>query len=114
MESIQDVTISDIRLQYRGGITLEDVAQQRGSNPFFLNNPRIQGYPEPSAHGIQPASCFSISHASGVKLKNIEIEILKTDERPKVYLKDVKGIKFKNVTGVRNLKVSTLDAKTIE
>ena len=29
-------------------------------------------------------------------------------------LKDVKGIKFKNVTGVKNLKVSTLDAKTIE
>ena len=74
----------------------------------------MQGYPEPSAHGIQPASCFSISHASGVKLKNIEIEILKTDERPKVYLKDVKGIKFKDVTGVRNLKVSTLDAKTID
>jgi polygalacturonase len=114
MESIRDVTISDIRLQYRGGITLEDVAQQRGSNPFFLNNPRMQGYPEPSAHGIQPASCFSISHASGVKLKNIEIEILKTDERPKVYLKDVKGIKFKDVKGVRNLKVSTLGAKTIE
>jgi polygalacturonase len=114
MESIRDVTISDIRLQYRGGITLEDVAQQRGSNPFFLNNPRMQGYPEPSAHGIQPASCFSILHASGVKLKNIKIEILKTDERPKVYLKDVKGIKFKNVTGLKNLKVSTLDAKTIE
>ncbi len=114
MESIRDVTLNDIRLQYRGGITLEDVAQQRGSNPFFLNNPRMQGYPEPSAHGIQPASCFSISHASGVKLKNIKIEILKTDERPKVYLKDVKGIKFKNVTGVRNLKVSTLDVKTID
>lgn len=32
---IEDVTLSNIHIQYRGGLTMDDVRWQRGANPFF-------------------------------------------------------------------------------
>ena len=96
--SIENVTLSNIRLQYRGGITMEDVKYQRGSNPFFLDNPRMKGYPEPSAHGIQPASCFVISDAKDITLKDIEISFIRPDERPKMVLTNTERVTTERVT----------------
>ena len=96
--SIENVTLSNIRLQYRGGITMEDVKNQRGANPFFLDNPRMKGYPEPSAHGIQPASCFVISDAKDITLKDIEISFIRPDERPKMVLTNTERVTTERVT----------------
>jgi polygalacturonase len=96
--SIENVTLSNIWLQYRGGITMEDVKNQRGTNPFFLDNPRMKGYPEPSAHGIQPASCFVISDAKDITLKDIEISFIRPDERPKMVLTNTERVTTERVT----------------
>jgi len=98
---IRNVRIENVSIQFRGGLTLQDVQEQRGSNPFFFSAARAAGahgesnYPEPSAHGIQPAWGFSISHAEDILLKNVSIELMKPDERPTFFLQDTKRIRLR-------------------
>ena len=100
---IQHVSISNLRIQYRGGITLDDVREQRGCNPFFIPEARQShelgesNYPEPSAHGIQPAWGLSISYAENISFKDIQLETVKPDERPWIYQKDTHHISFSNI-----------------
>ena len=102
-QPVRNVSIEDLEIEYRGGLTLEDVELQRGRNPFFIpearkaSEPGEANYPEPSAHGIQPAWGFSISHAEDITLKNIRLRLLQKDERPWLYQKDTKGASITNV-----------------
>lgn len=124
---IEDVTLSNIHIEYRGGLTMDDVKWQRGSNPFFTSRnkavnhvkgkrekideskgqpterdpydvPQMEkGYPEPSSHGILPAYGLFISHAKGVKIDNVVMKTTKEDERPPIVLMDVEDVKFTNI-----------------
>lgn len=101
---IRKVFIENVQIKYRGGITLDDVAQQRGSNPFFFDKDRPgkqkdrNGYPEPSAHGIQPAWGFSLSHASDVELRNVHLETMEKDERPWIVTDNTGDVRLSCVT----------------
>ncbi len=101
---VRGVKIDSLYIQFRGGLTLEDVKLQRGCNPFFFSEKRPasqigeSNYPEPSAHGIQPAWGFSIIHAEDIELRNIHLETINKDERPWLYKRDAKRIKFDNYT----------------
>lgn len=86
---VEDVTLENIHIQYKGGLTLDDVREQRGSNPFFFG--RGNGYPEPSAHGIQPAWGLSMQHARNITFKNVTMELMQPDEREKVFTDDVEN-----------------------
>ena len=86
---VENVTLRDIHIQYKGGLTKEDVRLQRGANSFFFG--RNSGYPEPSAHGIQPAWGLSMQHARNIKFKNVTMELMQPDEREKIFLDDVEG-----------------------
>ncbi|MCR5131652.1 MAG: right-handed parallel beta-helix repeat-containing protein [Prevotella sp.] len=106
---VKNVRIENLEVEFRGGLTLEDVSEQRGSNPFFFkgeqksaNSDQSQNrkrgssmfrYPEPSAHGIQPAWGFSISHAENIRLKNVRLSTKQYDERPCFYLENTKRVK---------------------
>ncbi len=124
---IEDVTLSNIHIQYRGGLTMEDVVEQRGANRFFTHstaangtpmpkqsaqnpNPSQQknrdpyavlqqenGYPEPSSHGILPAYGLFISHARNILIDKVELETMKEDQRPAIVLMDVEDIQFQNM-----------------
>ena len=73
-------------------------------NPFFIPSARKvtdigeANYPEPSAHGIQPAWGFSISHAEDIRLKNIHLETIHEDERPAFYMEDTKNLHLNKIT----------------
>ena len=101
---VRGVKIDSLYIQFRGGLTLEDVKLQRGCNPFFFSEKRPasqigeSNYPEPSAHGIQPAWGFSIIHAEDIELRNIHLETINKDERPWLYKRDAKCIRFDNYT----------------
>ena len=86
---VENVTLRDIHIQYKGGLTKEDVRLQRGANSFFFG--RNSGYPEPSAHGIQPAWGLSMQHARNIKFQNVTMELMQPDEREKIFLDDVEG-----------------------
>jgi len=78
---IEDVKLSDIRIVYRGGLTLDQVAKQPPDlvNTFFFRATggvpprepyatpeREKEYPEPSMFGMLPAYGFFIRHATGI------------------------------------------------
>lgn len=90
---IENVTLKNVSISYRNGLTLEDVHNQNGSNSFFFR-PGAK-YPEPSAHGIQPAWGLSLQHVRNVVFDNVNIEMTAPDEREKIYLKDVKDFNWK-------------------
>lgn len=109
--NIEDVTLSNIRIQYQGGITMEQVAAQPEDlvNSFFLrrgdpeaSGPRepfnvpeqAAGYPEPSMFGLLPAYGLYVRHAEGIKVHNVDFEFLNADTRPAVVLDDVSDVAF--------------------
>jgi hypothetical protein len=109
---IEDVKLSDIRILYRGGLTLDQVAKQPADlvNTFFFRGTggvpprepyatpeRDKEYPEPSMFGMLPAYGFFIRHARGVELHNVEVGFMKEDRRPAFVLESVKGVDFQHV-----------------
>lgn len=103
---VRNVLIEDMDVQFRGGLTLDDVREQRGVNPFFFEgnggaaisrHEGRGGYPEPSAHGIQPAWGFSITYAENIRLERITLSCMQPDERPWLYKEGVRKLKLKKI-----------------
>jgi polygalacturonase len=109
---IEDVKLSDIRILYRGGLTLDQVAKQPADlvNTFFFRAAggvpprepyatpeREKEYPEPSMFGLLPAYGFFIRHARGIELNNVEVGFMKEDRRPAFVLDSVKAVDFQHV-----------------
>ena len=81
-EPIRNVSLSNIRIQYRGG-------GKKVSKPY-----REQGtnYPEPRWAGPTPAYGLFARHVDGLHLQNVHFELLRPDERPDIILEDVKEL----------------------
>ena len=79
-EPVRNVSLSNIRIQYRGG-------GKKVTTPY-----REQGtnYPEPRWAGPTPAYGLYARHVDGLKLHNVEFELLKPDERPDILMEDVR------------------------
>jgi polygalacturonase len=95
---IEEVTLNNIRIIYRGKGTKEDANLIPPENE--------ERYPEPSMFGTIPASGFFIRHARQVKLNNVFIGFLSPDYRPLIWASDVDGLKIhdleaKQETGVK-------------
>lgn len=88
---IRNVTISNLSVEYRGGLSMQDYEEQRGRNTFFTSRGEST-YPEPSAHGIQPAWGWSLQHVDGLTLRNVQMTLIAPDERPKIFQKDVTNL----------------------
>jgi hypothetical protein len=101
-----------MRILYRGGLTLDQVARQPADlvNTFFFRASggvpprepyatpeREKEYPEPSMFGMMPAYGFFVRHARGVEVSNVEVGFMKEDRRPAFVLEHVKGIDFRHV-----------------
>lgn len=108
---IEDVTIEGIHVVSRGGITMEQVAQQPAElvNPFFLrgNEAGVTGprdpfavparepaYPEPSMFGLLPASAVYARHVRNLAVREVTYAYEKPDTRPRVVLDQVGGASF--------------------
>jgi len=78
-EPIRNVSLSNIRIQYRGG-------GQKATTPY-----REQGtnYPEPRWAGPTPAYGLFARHVDGLHLQNVKFELMRPDERPDIILEDV-------------------------
>jgi len=113
---VEDVKLSGIRILYRGGLTLDQVARQPADlvNPFFFrasggvpprepyDTPeREKEYPEPSMFGMMPAYGFFIRHAKGIELNQVDVAYMKEDRRPAFVLDGVEGISLENCRAAR-------------
>ncbi|HVY94585.1 MAG TPA: hypothetical protein VHA14_17610, partial [Bryobacteraceae bacterium] len=109
---IEDVKLSHIRIVYRGGITLDDVAKQPAGlvNTFFFRATggvpprepyatpeREKEYPEPSMFGLLPAWGFFIRHANGVQMDHIDLSFQKEDKRPAFVIDQAQGIELDHI-----------------
>ncbi len=83
---VEDVRLSNIRIHYKGGGTLEDAARVPPENE--------KNYPEPSMFGVTPAYGFFIRHARGVTFDNVAVTFEKEDLRPAFLLDNVGNIEF--------------------
>ena len=79
---IKNVSLSNIRIQYRGG-------GQKVSTPY-----REQGtnYPEPRWAGPTPAYGLFARHVDGLRLHNVKFELMRPDERPEMIFDDVTNL----------------------
>ncbi len=109
---IEDVKLSNIRLVYRGGLNLDQVAKQPADlvNTFFFRASggvpprepyatpeREKEYPEPSMFGMVPAYGFFLRHAKNIEFNNVEVAYMKEDRRPAFVLDNVADMNFENV-----------------
>lgn len=107
---VEDVTFSDIQILYRGGLTMDDVAQQPEElvNAFFFRGgvparepfdtpEREDQYPEPSMFGLIPAYGFFVRHAEGITFDNVRVGFMEEDRRPAFTLQDVRDAIFRGV-----------------
>jgi polygalacturonase len=126
---IENVKFSDIRIVYRGGLTLEQVAKQPADlvNTFFFRASggvpprepyatpeREKEYPEPSMFGMMPAYGFFIRHVKGIELNNVEVSFMKEDRRPAFVLDAVKGADFQHVKAQKAAGIPTFMLQNVE
>ncbi|MGC4072204.1 MAG: glycoside hydrolase family 28 protein [Nibricoccus sp.] len=83
---VEDVTLSNIRILYRGGGTAEDAAIEPPE--------KDAAYPEPSMFGKIPAYGLFVRHAKNLRVYNVEVGFAQPDARPAVVLHDVDGARF--------------------
>jgi len=85
---IEDVSLSNIRILFKGGGTAEDARLDPPENETV--------YPEPWMFGTIPASGFFIRHAKNIELSHVQIGFMEKDLRPSLWLKDVDGCRLLN------------------
>jgi polygalacturonase len=113
---IENVSLSDIRVVSRGGLSLDDAAKQPASlvNRFFLRaaglaDPRDpflppeqeKAYPEPSMFGLLPAYGIYVRHAANLQFRDLNLGFMKDDTRPAIVLDDVAGVEFDHLKAAR-------------
>jgi hypothetical protein len=104
--SIEDVTLSNIRIYSRGGGTKEQAA---------LEPPEKEdSYPEPSMFGELPAYGFFIRHVKGLHMNDVEVSYLKDDARPPFVLNDVTSGAFYFIRAQHSANVPTFSLRDIE
>src|SRR3984957_776917 len=83
---IEDVQISDVYIQHRGGGTAEAAT---------IQPPEIENkYPEPNMFGAMPSHGFYLRHVKNISVSNVEISSLSEDLRPPFVLDDVEVADF--------------------
>lgn len=83
---IEDVTLHNIRIHYKGGGTAADTQLVPPENEAL--------YPEPWMFGTIPAAGFFIRHARNIRLNNIELSYEKPDHRPSLWLHHVNDLRL--------------------
>ncbi len=81
---IEDVTLNNIRIYYKGGGTKEQAALQPPE--------KETDYPEPTMFGEIPAYGFFIRHVRGLQMSDISLKYLKEDSRAPFIISDGKAI----------------------
>jgi polygalacturonase len=87
---IEDITLSNIRIYYKGGGTKQQAA---------LEPPEKEtDYPEPAMFGEIPAYGFFVRHVRGIEMKNVKVGYLKDDVRAPFIFSDAKSVDLRDIT----------------
>ncbi|CAN5339010.1 glycoside hydrolase family 28 protein [soil metagenome] len=108
---VEDVRFSNIRIMYRGGLSLAQAASQpvemvntffrppggTGPREAYAVPEREAMYPEPSLFGVLPAYGFYVRHASGVQMDGVTVGFMSDDTRPAFVIDDVRDIELHSI-----------------
>ena len=83
---IQDVTMSNVKLEFEGGGTAEDAARKISE--------RETAYPESTMFGALPAWGFYCRHVRGLKFHNLRLSTSQADLRPAMVFDDAREIEI--------------------
>jgi hypothetical protein len=81
---IENVTLSNIYVEYPGGGNNEDASKKLEE--------LIDHYPESTKWGTLPAYGVFIRHAKNITMNNVRFNLIEKDLRPAIVLDDVEGI----------------------
>jgi polygalacturonase len=79
---IKDIELSHLKFYFTGNGTAD---QAKREVPELIN-----GYPEPGSFGALPAFGIYARHVSGLKLEDIDLNAINTDQRPAIFFDQVK------------------------
>jgi hypothetical protein len=126
---VEDVKLSNIRILYRGGLTLDQVAKQPADlvNTFFFRQSggvpprepfdtpeREKEYPEPSMFGMMPAYGLFIRHARNIEVNDVEVGYMQEDRRPAFVLDQASHIDFQHVKAQKTSGVPTFVLRNVK
>lgn len=86
---IEDLTLNNIRIYYRGGGAKDLVDNEVPQN--------IDMYPDPYRWQSMPTYGLYFRYVKGLNVSNVTLKCLNSDERPAVVMDDVHDAKFSNV-----------------
>jgi hypothetical protein len=86
---VEDVTLSSIRLHFKGGGTADDAAREIRERP--------DAYPSCRMFGTLPAYGFFVRHAKNIAFRHIDLSFQYDDVRPAVICDDVGGLEITNL-----------------
>ena len=97
---IEDVTLSNIRIDYAGGGDAKLAAVKMDDH--------VKDYPEPANHGPTPAYGLFARHVNGLELRDIKLTFDKQDVRPPVVLENVNRADLQNIRAKKESGVPTI------
>jgi polygalacturonase len=103
---VEDVTLSNIKIWYRGGGTREQAQRIIPQNS--------NSYPEPSMFGDTPSYGFYLRHVKGIELSDIDVRFLSEEQRPAFFLDDVSDADFSNIKAQRLTNAAAFVLKDVE
>jgi len=104
---IEDVKLSNILIEHRGGGTAAQAALQPPEE-------ERERYPEPRRFGDMPSHGFYIRHVKGIEMNDVKILTQHDDARPAFVLEDVRGVDFFRIKTPKVTNVATFSLKAVE
>ncbi|MEA3187716.1 MAG: hypothetical protein QOD99_1546 [Chthoniobacter sp.] len=98
--SIEDLSISDVRLVHQGGGTAAETALHPPENE--------PNYPDPEMFGTMPSYGFFVRHVRNLTMHHAELSFAKDDARAAISLQDVTGADLDHVNAKRLANVPLL------
>lgn len=87
---VENVTFSNIHLQFAGGGTTEDAKT-------ILVDKQANRYPDYHSWGVTPAYGINCNYVTGIRFKDIVIDAIKEDARPALYFQNSKDITLESI-----------------
>jgi len=103
---IEDVSLHDINVYFKGGGTIEQAAREVPDME--------KDYPEPGSFGTMPSYGFFIRNVNGIQFHNINLHLLADDQRPSFVMDSVKNADFQFVNTPARKGIPELSLSNIE
>ena len=87
---IGNLKLHNIRITFPGGGTEDDSKR--------VIKEELRGYPQPTTWGKMPAYGLFVRNTDGLKLQNIQLETVKPDQRPPLWLENINGLTLSDLT----------------